>query len=587
MRCAEKHLSHARSLLCRALVFALLFISVALNLDAREKGIRGSKHDLSLTGPGPTKSAHEREICVFCHAPHGTASDAPLWNRYSSGATYETYRSSTAKAKVGQPTGASKLCLSCHDGTIALGMVRSRRTPIRFAGGVVTMPSGSANLTTDLSDDHPISFPYDADLVKASGGNLKDPDALKGGPVHLDSASRMQCTTCHDPHDNFYGKFMVMDNKESALCVSCHAVEYWEASSHRNSTATWNGKNNNPLPNQGRRTVKDNGCRNCHASHNAGTKERLLIYDTEEGNCLSCHNGSVSSKNIEADFEKRSRHMVEESNGIHDSAESVIPGKRHVECFDCHNGHAVKNAPAVAPVASGALAGVPGIDASGASVAAVDKQYELCFRCHADSPDRGLAVIPRQDANTNLREEFDTSNASHHPVVGAGKNSNVPSLLADYDETSWIYCTDCHSSNTGKKGGGKGANGPHGSAYRPILERRMEFQDNLSENAASYALCYKCHSRDSILADESFPEHRLHVTEVKASCTTCHDPHGVKDNTHLINFNVDYVRPNSLGELKWEDLGELSGKCYLTCHGEDHAPREYPVSVEVINGGAE
>jgi predicted CXXCH cytochrome family protein len=455
-------------------------------------------------------------------------------------------------------------------------MVKSRSTPIRFAGGIKTMPEGRANLSTDLADDHPVSFPYDDDLFKASGGRLEDPALLADGKVRLDSNGSLQCTTCHEAHDNTYGKFLVMDNKESALCTTCHKVEYWETTSHRTSTATWNGKKGSPWPGSGKKTVKDNACGNCHRPHSAGTKQRLLSFDTEEGTCLSCHNGNVASKNIEADFQKNSRHRIEENNGLHDPTEDLVFAPRHAECFDCHNAHASRNAPAVAPTASGALAGVAGIDANGAVVDPIDKQYELCFRCHSDSPDRAAAIIPRQDSETNVRKEFDPSNASYHPVVAVGKNDSVPSLDSAYDESSWLYCTACHSSNTGKNAGGSGPDGPHGSAYRPILKRRMEFTDGFSESAALYALCYECHNRDSILGDESFTEHKLHIVDVKASCATCHDPHGVEGNTHLINFNVDYVKPNSEGELKWEDLGDMSGKCFLKCHDYDHAPLEYP-----------
>jgi len=82
----------------------------------------GNKHNLSVTGPGPVKSASETEICVFCHTPHNANPAVPLWNQtLSSGVTYQPYTSTTMKATVGLPTGSSKLCLACHDGTVAIG----------------------------------------------------------------------------------------------------------------------------------------------------------------------------------------------------------------------------------------------------------------------------------------------------------------------------------------------------------------------------------------------------------------------------------------------------------------------------------
>src|SRR3990167_7233223 len=65
-----------------------------------------TKHNLSISGPGPIKSTTEEEICVFCHVPHNARPGAPfLWNREDSTASYTTYESSTLYGVVGQPTG--------------------------------------------------------------------------------------------------------------------------------------------------------------------------------------------------------------------------------------------------------------------------------------------------------------------------------------------------------------------------------------------------------------------------------------------------------------------------------------------------
>jgi len=151
----------------RVLAGALL-LSVPLIVSGAGT-VLGSKHDLSVGGSGPIKATSESEVCLFCHTPHRGTGATPLWNHTLSQATYTPYSSSTAKATIGQPTGSSKLCLSCHDGTVALGMVNSRPTPIQLSGGVYTMPAGKSNLGTDLSDDHPVSFTYDNALVGRRG----------------------------------------------------------------------------------------------------------------------------------------------------------------------------------------------------------------------------------------------------------------------------------------------------------------------------------------------------------------------------------------------------------------------------------
>src|SRR5262252_8288263 len=129
-----------------------------VGFDALGDTILASKHDLSASGPGTIKATAESEVCLFCHTPHRSTGEIPLWNHTLSQAIYIPYGSSTAKATIGQPTGSSKLCLSCHDGTVALGMVNTRVLPIEMRGGISTMPPGRSNLGTDLSDDHPVSF---------------------------------------------------------------------------------------------------------------------------------------------------------------------------------------------------------------------------------------------------------------------------------------------------------------------------------------------------------------------------------------------------------------------------------------------
>ncbi len=537
------------------------------------ESVLNSKHDLSLTAPGPIKATTESEVCLFCHTPHRGTGETPLWNHKLSAATYAPYDSTTMKATVGQPTGSSKLCLSCHDGTIALGMVNSRTTPIAMSGGTATMPSGRSNLGTDLSDDHPISFTYDSALASANG-QLKQPGTLTG-KIRVDHNSEMQCTSCHDPHNNQWGKFLVENNVGSALCVTCHDIKDWQNSTHRKSNKIWNGAGINPWPHTSRHNVADNACENCHSTHGAGLGPRLLTFPKEEDNCFSCHNGNVAGKNIESEFKKASVHPILTSSGIHDAAENIVNPSRHVACADCHNPHASKNSPAVVPNASGALAGLTGINEFGSVVKPLTKEYELCFRCHGDSLSRGPARVTRQYVQTNTRLEFSDGNASFHPVETPGKNHNVPSLLAPLTVSSLTYCTDCHNNDQGPGAGGSGPNGPHGSAYSSLLERRLAQNDFNIENYANYALCYKCHDRGSILADQSFPGHNKHIVTAQTACTTCHDPHGVAAKPHLINFNTTYVTPSSGGQLYYQSRGNRSSSCALTCHGKDHNPLSY------------
>ena len=547
----------------------LLLILLVAAPDAGAQSIINTEHNLSATGPGDVRALSESEICIFCHTPHNSLPSSPLWNKDDPGYTYTLYHSSTVEAVPGQPDGSSILCLSCHDGTTALGSVLSRSGEIGFTGGISTLPPGSSNISTDLADDHPISFDYTTGLA-AADGQLKDPKAIVP-PVSLQNG-RMQCTSCHDPHRNRTNDFLVLTHQFSELCFSCHDRDYWSFSAHSTSTATWNGNGIDPWPRTEYLNVAENACESCHNPHTAGNKLRLLNNLAEENNCLPCHNGNVASTNVVAQLAKPYLHNVYGFNLEHDAAEDPLVLTIHVECEDCHNPHAVNNTPTQAPLANGRLSGVAGVDQSGNPADPLQYAYELCYRCHADSPSKPVSLTTRQIEQNNVRLEFDPANPSHHAVNSAGVNPNVPSLIAPITESSIIYCTDCHGSN----GSGSPA-GPHGSIFPGQLKYQYQTADNMVESASAYELCYSCHSRISILNDESFGAHDTHIRDEDTPCNACHDPHGISNtqgnstnNAHLINFDRAIVNPANNGMLAYESTGVFSGRCYLRCHGQNH-----------------
>ncbi len=557
----------------RTFIIGLFIICYCIG-GATSQSIVNSVHNLSVSGTGDVKAVSESEICIFCHTPHNSRPSSPLWNKDDPGYTYTLYHSSTVQAVPGQPDGSSILCLSCHDGTTALGNVLSRMTDIAFMGGVTVIPPGYTNMSTDLADDHPISFDYTSGLA-AADGQLKDPTALVP-PVILENG-RMQCISCHDPHRNLTTSFLVITTRSSELCFSCHNRDYWSFSAHSTSTATWNGNGSDPWPRTDYLNVAENACESCHNPHNTGNKHRLMNYLSEEQNCLSCHNGNVASTNIVSQLAKPYLHNVYSYNQDHDAAEDPLVLSMHVECEDCHNPHAVNSNPANAPAANGFLAGVVGINQGGNPVNPIQYAYELCYRCHADSPAKPASLTTRQISQNNVRLEFDPSNPSHHAVNSAGTNPNVPSLIAPITESSIIYCTDCHASN----GSGSPA-GPHGSIFPGQLKYRYETGDYTIESASAYELCYRCHSRTSILNDESFDDHDKHIRDEQTPCNVCHDPHGIShtqgnttNNAHLINFDVDIVSSMPNGAFRYESSGLFTGRCYLRCHGRNHMGWHY------------
>ncbi|MEO5349338.1 MAG: hypothetical protein H7836_06805 [Magnetococcus sp. YQC-3] len=343
----------------------------ALPLQAwaeRISDIRRTKHNLSAIdyAGGPTrtvKATSETELCVFCHTPHGSTTDtavkAPLWNRQLSTTTYTgTYESTSLQADVNElragPGGSSKLCLSCHDGTIAVGSVgvlagKGGGNTIAMTGtgtgGVMPAGSGTTtgftrNLGTDLSNDHPISFTYNA-AVATADGELRSPPYTSGStlvvgtrahgqakPVLPLDEGKVQCASCHDPHIRDTAepqsiKFLRLNRFQKAapsgssfnptndiICLACHdkGKKGWSESVHANSTTGNVAYQNAPATLREFATgakVWEAACLNCHDTHTVPGARRLLREGTDsttspkqggkaavEETCYQCHTTS-------------------------------------------------------------------------------------------------------------------------------------------------------------------------------------------------------------------------------------------------------------------------------------------------------
>jgi predicted CXXCH cytochrome family protein len=575
---------------------------------------------------GPNANA-----CIYCHVPHNGSSSSPLWNQTLSTQPYSLYSSDTSQNTTLQPSvnRASMLCLSCHDGTVAVGQTLGIGT-LKMSG---TM---SDVVGTRLQGSHPFSLQVPikdaANLVSTFATSHTTRDAT----VKLIDGN-VECSTCHDVHNQFKDKrnqeFLVRDNTGGQLCLACHEVAPRTVNGRDNSLVLWTNSvhaksTSQVAPKAGLgfyTNVAEFACATCHVSHNAtgpgllrkNLNRPALTDDTSQA-CFTCHDGSDNLTtpilNVLADFQKTG-HPFADTNNVHTTGEPVVLDRnRHTTCADCHSAHAAN--PTTAFSVAGELrpsqTGVTGVRTDGSILSSATYQYENCLRCHGSSANKQslplYGYMPARSIFTsdplNVVLEFSTSAASTHPVMRDATSISQPSLLKYMWDLSGkiqtrptgtrIFCTDCHNSDNNREFGGTGPNGPHGSKNTHILERPYVASQvaagvfpaggpgsliiNVAKNplldpgsSGPYSLCSKCHDLNNVVSNASWAYHGSHVSQDGISCSVCHTAHGVPaggsgSGKRLVNFDLNVVAPNG-GVISYTGTS-----CTLRCHMMDHNP---------------
>ena len=200
------------------IVFLITAFTLFLTSLLIGQNISGSAHDFSSDAWNTTG-----QICIVCHTTHNSdvsVANAPLWNHQSTVATFTPYSSASMNATTGDPDASSKLCLSCHDGTVAVDNFGGQTSGTQFL-------TGNTLIGTDLNDDHPVSFTYDQALATNDGG-LFDPTSTMsglGGTIDDDLliGGQVQCASCHDVHNGSgVARLLRISNAASGLCLTCH-----------------------------------------------------------------------------------------------------------------------------------------------------------------------------------------------------------------------------------------------------------------------------------------------------------------------------------------------------------------------------
>jgi len=607
----------------RILLATIMTLFVTHLSHAQISGDVLGMHSLGPGTPSPITGARP-DACAYCHAPH-SGLNRGLWNQKLTTQTYTTYTSDTEKNAGTQPTlgRSSNQCLSCHDGTVAVGNTVAYGQ-VTTRGSMFTQDVFGGN----MQSSHPFSLVLPlkdtVDLAASLAASGKTADTT--GAVRLINGN-VECISCHNPHvqakDPVSRNFLVKDGSSGQLCLACHdptrqmsgqvnPLSDWALSAHALSTDKIS-----PTAQLGSyATVAGDACISCHTPHNASGPARLLRGQNEQ-DCIACHNGANVSPmpayaNVFAEYATpKVGHPFPSSTNQHDAAEAtLLNNNRHATCVDCHNGHGSETVgvfppPPLIRISQKDIAGLSASDGTSILAPAIN-QYENCLRCHGASSGKQVQPIygyfPARAVAAgdplNLIPQFATSATSSHPVTHTS-NSTLPqpSLLANMLNLdgatqgramgTQILCSDCHNSDDNREFGGSGANGPHGSKWTHILERRYEFSQtatpggqitNLFPNpdlsvTGPYGLCGKCHNLSSqIVKNTSWSQHSSHIN-AGFTCSTCHTAHGMGATSgaisgeRLVNFDVNVVAPNGGAAISYS---RAANTCVLVCHQVAH-----------------
>lgn len=194
------------------LSFALVIALLPMLAHSR---VKDTPH--RLTGTNGITVAHD-EVCRPCHTPHNASPDVEyIWNHQLSTTSWTLFADADATSV---SSSSSRLCLSCHDGTVAIDSYGG------LTGSVYL--TGSKNLGTNLKTSHPIGVLYPSSATQynqpdAAGNIIDATETPTGQSAHLEDG-RVQCSSCHFAHGSraTYGMFLRVDNTGSKLCMTCH-----------------------------------------------------------------------------------------------------------------------------------------------------------------------------------------------------------------------------------------------------------------------------------------------------------------------------------------------------------------------------
>lgn len=220
-------------------------------------GLAGTAHDFSGK---PASGGFTTGLCTFCHTPHKAITTLLLWNHTLSTNSFSWDETKTT-AGTNFPTfagntynGPTAKCLSCHDGSVAIGDIawfgEANRQGVEGldalkhgAGDTFNVGFGGA-----MKGNHPVAMPYPYGNAKSTYNTATTGDSItllewQAAPlspvrVFNDNAGTIsggavagktgiECSSCHDPHnkaavDDLFLRGKVGGNTAEYICLKCH-----------------------------------------------------------------------------------------------------------------------------------------------------------------------------------------------------------------------------------------------------------------------------------------------------------------------------------------------------------------------------
>lgn len=241
----------------KILMFAMLALAPAMAWGAAPgAGLAGTAHDFSAKGGGVG-------LCTFCHTPHRAITTQLLWNHTLSTATFSwdvaktTAGTNFPSFKGDTYTGPSAKCLSCHDGTVAVGDIAwwNEGKPASLDNTKLAWPDkhnvgATGGVVGSMKGNHPVAMPYPYlgalntynGVTTGAGATLSEWQTTPIAPIRmfndnggtisagvLAGKTGLECSSCHDPHnkasvDDLFLRGMMKGSStgDGYICVKCH-----------------------------------------------------------------------------------------------------------------------------------------------------------------------------------------------------------------------------------------------------------------------------------------------------------------------------------------------------------------------------